>query len=206
MYDKYLYKSLKEILKHYNVTIKEFAILLFIDAGLNNLDCIKDVFQKLLKNKICFKRDNVKSTKYYLNWRSEDLLNDIIDECNKYLKMKIQGINITEDCIELAHRLQQLYPKGKRPGCSVQWRGNKFTIARKLTIVKKQLHINFTDEEAINAVQRYIDSFNGVYTYMECLEYFILRERPEFKSNFISYLENNDENEDEDKELGLKLR
>ncbi len=106
---------------------------------------------------------------------------------------------------DLAVKLQELYPKGKRPGSSVQWRSNKFILARKLKIIHDDYEVPFTEEQAIDATKRYVDSFNGDFTYMECLEYFILRLRPEFKSNFMSYLENTESDEDTT-DFNIKIR
>ena len=73
-------------------------------------------------------------------------------------------------------------------------------------MVHDDFGVEFTDEQAINAVKRYVESFNNNFTYMECLEYFILRLRPEFKSNFISYLENADADDDNTEDFNTKVR
>ena len=53
-----------------------------------------------------------------------------------------------------------------------------------------------TDEEIIAATKKYVESFNGNYTYMQILKYFISKQKPvegapaEQNSQFLSYLQN----------------
>ena len=55
---------------------------------------------------------------------------------------------------------------------------------------------NFTDEQAINATRKYVNSFNGDYQYMQLLKYFICKRTTGFgnatedNSQLLSYIEN----------------
>jgi hypothetical protein len=98
----------------------------------------------------------------------------------------------------LADKLRELYPKGKKPGTSYQWRDSTAIIAKKLKTVVKLYKTSFTDEEAVNATKRYIESFNGNYTYMQLLKYFISKKviidgSIEENSQLLSWIQNKEE-------------
>lgn len=101
-----------------------------------------------------------------------------------------------EDRFEsLATQLKELFPKGKKPGTSVMWRGSGYEVAKKLKSLVKKAGVKFTDEQAIEATRRYVNSFNGNYAYMQVLPYFILKQVPvngifEERSQLLSYIEN----------------
>ena len=103
-----------------------------------------------------------------------------------------------EDVTELATQLRELFPKGRKPGTNYMWRDSLPMIVQKLNTLKKKCKddgISFTNEEAINATRRYIDSFNGDYTYMQLLKYFILKRdlgKGEETSQLLSFIQNED--------------
>ena len=98
----------------------------------------------------------------------------------------------------LAESLRELYPKGRKPGTNLMWRDSVSMIVQKLRSLNKRCLENnttFTNEEAIEATRRYIDSFNGDYTYMQVLKYFILKkdnQKGEETSQLLSFIENED--------------
>lgn len=79
---------------------------------------------------------------------------------------------INERCQALAIKLMEVYPLGNKPDTSLKWRGNQRSVAEKL---KKLIleGFEFTDKEAIEATKAYVGSFNGIYTTMRILPYFI---------------------------------
>lgn len=99
----------------------------------------------------------------------------------------------------LADKMRELYPKGIKPGTNYQWRDSTGIIADRLIKLVAKYNIEFTDEEAINATQRYIASFGGNYKYMQILKYFISKQRPvegapaEQNSQFLSFLQNTED-------------
>ena len=105
-----------------------------------------------------------------------------------------KGID-TDRYDKLADKLRELYPKGRKEGTSYLWRDSHAKIANKLRTLVKKYNFKFTDEQAINATQRYIESFNGNYSYMQLLKYFILKkdkDTGEENSQLMSYIENED--------------
>lgn len=106
----------------------------------------------------------------------------------------------TDKYEELAVKLRELFPKGKKPGTSLMWRGSVFEVTKKLKALEKKTGAKYTEEQAIDATKRYIDSFNGVYNYMQVLPYFILKQVPingiyEERSQLLSYIENEGQSE-----------
>ena len=119
----------------------------------------------------------------------------LADNCSQDRKVKkiLTQKAVRERCDALALKLQELYPIGKKPGTSLQWRGYKTGVSEKL-----QKLINngneFTDEEAINATKNYVSTFNGIYTSMRTLPYFLGKSEivgGEVKKtcDFMSYVE-----------------
>ena len=96
----------------------------------------------------------------------------------------------------LADKLRNIYPKGLKPGTNYQWRDSTAIIADRLIKLSAKYNVEFTDEEAVDATQRYVNSFNGNYKYMQLLKYFINKQRPvenapaEQNSQFLSFLQN----------------
>lgn len=101
--------------------------------------------------------------------------------------------------LRLAEQLIELYPKGRKEGTAYMWRDSKSVIAKRLETLanklKKTTGQTFTDEQAINATKAYVASFNGDYTYMQLLKYFISKriireDGSEEVSQLLSYIEN----------------
>ena len=94
----------------------------------------------------------------------------------------------------LIPQLQQLFPEGKKDGTSYYWRGNRKDIQRKLTQFFLRYQ-NYSDEEILDATERYVKSFNGDYSYMRLLQYFIWKVTLEdgkqlCQSDLASFIEN----------------
>lgn len=96
-------------------------------------------------------------------------------------------------CKLLAPKLMEIFPNGTKPGTSLKWRGNTEAVANKLEKVILSGN-EFTDEEAIAATKAYVDQFNGIYTTMRILPYFISKNvikggEVEKTRDFLSYVE-----------------
>lgn len=117
---------------------------------------------------------------------------DIIETI--FLNSEFKLPNSEEDRFDkLAKQMQELFPKGKKPGTSHMWRDSQAIIAKRLKTVVKKYHATFTDEQALEATKKYVESFNGDYQYMQVLRYFISKRdniTGEETSQFLSYIEN----------------
>ena len=123
-----------------------------------------------------------------------------------------------ERFINLANKLRDIFPAGKKPGYAYTWRDSTSCIADRL----KKFFLKYgeySDEAIIDATKRYVDSFNGNYQYMQLLKYFIWKNKVtgeevvrgrivgevERQSQLAAYLEDDEEemkvNHDWDVEL-----
>ena len=76
----------------------------------------------------------------------------------------------------LANKLREIFPAGKKPGYAYLWRDSESCIVDRL----KKFFLkygDYPDEAIIKATKKYVDSFNGNYTYMQLLKYFIWKNK-----------------------------
>ena len=119
----------------------------------------------------------------------------LADNCvsNKSVLKTANKVAIKKRCDELAPKLMELYPLGKKPGTSLMWRGYKNGVSEKLQKLIEKGN-TFTDEEAVKATKAYVTGFNGLYTNMRVLPYFLAKRElvgGEVKesNDFMSYVE-----------------
>lgn len=95
--------------------------------------------------------------------------------------LRMKGINLlrgsgnsvdSEDIDDLAEQMRSIFPQGNKHGTTYRWRGTKAEITKKINSFLNK-YSGFSKDEIIEATKRYVDSFNGVYTYMQLLGYFI---------------------------------
>ena len=104
--------------------------------------------------------------------------------------------------INLATRLKAIFPKGKKAGTNYYWAEGVPLIIRRLKLFFRKYGNEFTDEQIVQAAEKYVEGFNGNYTYMRLLKYFIFKEKigaageVEGDSELISYIENADQVDD----------
>lgn len=101
---------------------------------------------------------------------------------------------------DLIPKLQEIFPEGKKLNTSQYWRGNKREIGLRLKKFFKLYGKNYTDEQILEATSNYVKGFNGNYSYMRVLKYFIWKderrtmENGELKiievSDLANYIEN----------------
>lgn len=89
----------------------------------------------------------------------------------------------------LAIALMEVFPKGKKEGTSVYWKGNKKDTKLKLQKFFKLYGNAYTDEQIITAAKQYVASFNGNYSYMRALKYFIWKDEKKIDSEGNGYIE-----------------
>ena len=105
-------------------------------------------------------------------------------EINETFLSKVQAalLSIDSDVPEedkldtLASQLIEVFPKGKKEGTTSYWRGNRKEIRERLQKFFKLYGNKYTDEQILKATQDYVSSFNGNYSYMRVLKYFILKD------------------------------
>lgn len=179
----------EEVLKKYNLSTEEFMVLYL---NYKNFD-IEELNCSLINKNIAFK-DITDTKKLVLSTNSKDLLSKIITNSNPKIKESSDRYK------KLAEDLMAIFPEGKKAGTTYYWRGSITVIAERLKKLVAQKNVEFTDEQAISAARRYVQSFNGNYKYMSILMYFIYKNKSsekEFDSQLLSYIENEAQNDDD---------
>lgn len=166
-----------------------FALLL-----IKSSDNIPKLFKSLEEDKIIFKD---MFNNYTISSKYDDLT------CNILLNSDISVPQDTRIDI-LTDKLREIFPKGKKGGSVYYWRDNRKCISLRLKKWFKLFGDKYTDEQIIEATKKYVTSFNGDYTYMKLLKYFIWKDTKkedsdgniyiEQTSELLSYLENEDVN------------
>jgi hypothetical protein len=170
----------KDVLEKYNLSMDEFLVLLLTYNKANIQEVKQSLVEKGLADFSVFDDELVISS------ATKDLITSVSIDSD------VKVLSKDKEFRELADKLKELFPKGKKAGTTYMWRDSTAVIARKLKTLVVKYDYQFTEEQAIRATKAYVESFNGDYTYMQLLKYFILKSLPdgEIKSDFMSYIEN----------------
>ena len=172
-------ETLKSVLPNHNISLKEFFYLgtLFYPASKEEQESI------LTKYNIPKSGDEPRvfpiHTKKFMSIISEA---EVLD---------------SSDLKKLATELKEIYPKGKKPNTSYYWADGVALIEARLKLFFRKFGY-YDPEEIIDATKRYVDSFNGDYSYMRTLKYFIFKdvkgeEGIEKSSDLLNFIENKNE-------------
>ena len=156
-----------EICKKYNLSIEEALVLIGLKYS------SQEIFQKLNKERFLLDLGSSifeEETKYKLSRKANEVLSCILAESTDVVAKRTTNIE------ELADKLTNIYPSGKIYNTNYYYRCNRQDIINKLKTFFKMYGTKYTDEQIINATQKYIDSFNGNYTYLKLLKYFIWKD------------------------------
>lgn len=177
----------KEGCQKNNVSIGEALLLLSIH---NNADL--DVAQKELIRKgyiTADRNDLFQQVGWRLTNKGTEVIDSVIVDSDKKSKPD-------ERLTQLATRLKEVFPKGKKDGTNYYWADGVALIIRRLKLFFRKYGDTYTDEQIVKAAEKYVQGFNGNYTYMRLLKYFIFKEKVgaagevEGDSELISYIEN----------------
>lgn len=145
-----------------------------------------------------------KNNQYLVTQHWSDVLDEIISDSSGTVEKS------DEELLELAKQMREFYPQGKmkdRYGrmTPYYYRCNNSEVIKKL---KKFFTVfgNYSDEEILDATRRYVASFQGNYSNMRLIKYFILKDdvKPgedgqghvEQISDLATFLENKESEED----------
>lgn len=173
-----------EVCEKNGLTLNEFLVLYLTS---NKVDINKEI--ESLVNKGVASRDLFSEGNLIFGSKDKDLVTKIIVDSDKEVQDNTLRLN------ELAKALQELYPQGKKEGTQYYWRDSTNVIEKKLKSLVKKYGNCFTNEQAIAATKKYVDSFNGNYHFMQLLKYFISKNvvkggEVEEQSQLLSYIEN----------------
>ena len=171
------------VCNNFDISLEEVLVGLIFKLNIDTNSVIESLMEKgaLVSNKLGI----LKLDKY-----TEDRITQILLNSDK-------EVPSDERCENLAIQMRALYPKGNSSS-GYPWRGNLRDLTKRLKKFFK-LYGNWTDEEIINATQRYVSHYNGDYTYMRILKYFILKsDKGEEGSDLATWLENDTEVNNDD--------
>lgn len=177
----------EKVLSKYGLSLEEFLLLYLCSREINLTSLAESLINKGLAN-----RDLKDSSSVVVSDNAKDFIASILISSAKVVLDK------HSDFSELANKMRELFPAGRKAGTTYYWRDSIPVIARKLETLVTKFDVEFTEEEALNATRRYIESFNGDYRYMQLLKYFILktdRSTGEIKSEFLSLIQNPEDEE-----------
>lgn len=173
------------ILDKYNLSLNEFLVLYLSANSVNIKSCMESLVKKGLAYKDMFYENSI-----VVSNNIKDTVSSIIIESDKNI------IDKDQQFIDLANKLRELYPSGRKEGTTYMWRGTTAEIAKKLKTLVVKYGYSFTEEQVIKATKEYINSFNGNYKRMRLLKYFILKSEKDADDNvnviseLMSFIEN----------------
>ena len=156
-----------KICEKYNLSIEEALVLIGLKYS------SQEVFQKLNKERFLLDLGSSifnEETKYKLSRKANEVLSCILAESTDVVAKRTTNIE------ELADKLRDIYPSGKIYNTNYYYRCNRQDIINKLKTFFKMYGTKYTDEQIINATQKYVNSFNGNYAYLKLLKYFIWKD------------------------------
>lgn len=152
--------------RKHNLLLSEGIALLAISTTTD------DTYKSLVDKGLITKANGTMQSlnrKYSATEKGIVLADELVADSEKNIVAKEDSIK------ELADKLRSIYPEGKMEGTSYYYRCNKADIIRKLKSFFRR-YGEYTPEQIIEATQRYISSFNGNYTYLRLLKYFIWKD------------------------------
>lgn len=177
----------KKAAQQNGITIDE-ALLMLVIHNKANLDMAERALVQ--KGFITAERNDLfQQTGWRLTNKGSQILDSVIMDSDKQQEPQ-------DRLILLAARLKEIFPKGKKDGTNYYWADGVALIVRRLKLFFKKYGNDFTDEQIIQATEKYVQGFNGNYQYMRLLKYFIFKEKigaggeVEGDSELISYIEN----------------
>lgn len=143
-------------------TVEEVHLLILLKLGVD----IDELLESMIEEEKILLTDD----EYYMltpRWNDQLALVLLDSDKNK----------TPEDIIEeLVEEMKELFPKGKKEGTQVYWRGNKRELTLRLKKFFKLYGNDYSKEQILKATKDYVESFNGIYNNMRVLKYFIWKD------------------------------
>ena len=183
----------KKAAQQNGITIDEALLMLVIHNKANLEGAERALIQKGLIT--AERNDLFQQVGWRLTNKGTEVLDSVIMDSDKEQEPQ-------DRLIQLATKLKEIFPKGKKDGTNYYWADGVALIVRRLKLFFKKYGNKFTDEQIIQAAEKYVQGFNGNYQYMRLLKYFIFKEKVgangevEGDSELISYIENAGQDED----------
>lgn len=164
----------ENICKENGLDISELLAILLIKSC-NDLSALL----KSLEDRKIIVKDMFRG--YMITQRWDDVASSILLDSDKDRQSP-------ERIENLAAKLMEIFPKQKKLGTCHYFRGNKKDIVLKLKKFFK-IYGKFSDEQILSAARSYVQSFNGNYSYMRILKYFIWKDEVKVNSDGERYVD-----------------
>lgn len=151
----------EDIAKQQGLSLQEVMLVSLIKSGININNCLENLVDRQILIKDLFGNYTV--------------LQKWAEVCDNVLLSSDSSIPSDSELTPLAEKLMALMPQCKKENTPYYFKCNKREVVLKLKKFFK-LYGKYTEDEIIDATQKYVNSFNGDYTYMRLLKYFILKE------------------------------
>lgn len=186
----------EDICKQYGLEVAELLAILLVKTSTN----IPRLF------------NNMEAKQYIIKDAFEGyLVTQHWNDVSESIILDSEKVNIKDENKEiedLALELMSIFPAQKKQGTCHYFRGNKKDISLRLKKFFKLYGDSYTKEQIIEAARKYVASFNGNYSYMRILKYFIWKDERktdsegkgyiEETSDLASYIDNNGEESNND--------
>lgn len=165
----------EEICKNWGLTMPEVLAIVLVKTGAD----IPMLFANL-EDKKALVRDIF--NKYLVTLGYDERVASVLLDSDKDRQ--------PQDRIELlAGQMMELFPALKKAGSSQYFRGNKKDITLRLKKFFKLYGNKFSNDQILDATKKYVESFNGNYTYMRVLKYFIWKDEKRVNSDGEGYVD-----------------
>lgn len=193
----------KKAAQQNGVTMDEVMLLLVIHNKANLKGAEKTLIEKGLIT--ADRNEEFQQIGWRLTHKGNEVLDAVIVDSDKIQEPQ-------DKLTRLATRLKEIFPKGKKDGTNYYWADGVALIIRRLKLFFKKYGNDFTEDQIIQAAEKYVQGFNGDYQYMRLLKYFIFKEKVgangevEGDSELINYIENAGQEDELKDNWGSTLR
>lgn len=167
----------EKICKDFNMDVPSVFAVLLVKFGVN----IPQLFEELVEKQILVPNGNSTGS-YLITQRWDDITSTVLLD-SEQSNPENNDIHLEK----LALSLMEIFPKGKKEGTNIYWRGNVKDTKLRLKKFFKLYGNKYTDKQILEAAKKYVKSFNGDYSYMRVLKYFIWKDsrRMNSEGNYI---------------------
>lgn len=167
-----IYHIDERICEKYNLSLEETLALMLVKS----CDSIQDLIASLIQKGAIVQSEG----RNLITMGYDDRLSNVL------LDSEV-GAPSEERIGNLAVQLMEIFPKLKKTK-NIYFRGNKKDVSLKLKKFFKR-YGSYSDEEILDAAKRYVESFNGDYTYMRILKHFIWKDERKVDEEGKGYTE-----------------
>lgn len=185
------------ILDKHNLTIEEFMVLYLNAVNFNIQDINKSLVEKGLAM-YNLHEDN----KLIIGELTQDLITSVVVESDKNV------INKDQEYIDLATKMRELYPSGRKLGTTYYWRSTLSEVVQRLKRLRVKYGYEFTEDQVLRATKKYVDMFYHTDPKrMRLLKYFVIKANVEADasteviSDLMAIIENENEDQCDDNNM-----